>query len=283
MEIFSYRVAPVQVLYLGWPGTSGAAFYDYVLADPVVLPRENFQYFSENPVWLPHCYQPNDNHRKVASDAPSRSECGLGEAAFVFCCFNNPFKVLPEMFDIWMSLLRQVPGSVLWLLQSDPIGQENLLKEADRRGVDGSRLIFAPRLPNDKHLARLAHADLVLDTLPYNAHTTASDALWQGVPVITCTGRSFAGRVATSLLHNVGLPELATASLAEYEALALRLASDPAAAKAIREKLDAGRSSAALFATERLARGIEKAYREMIRRVDQGLPPSFLDVRELCA
>ena len=281
MEIFSYRAAPIQVLYLGWPGTSGAPFYDYVLADPIVLPEENFQHFSEKVVWLPHCYQPNDNRRKVLDEIPSRTACGLPQTGFVFCCFNNPFKTLPEIFDVWMRLLRDVPESVLWLLQGDQAGQENLRREARSRGVDEARLIFAQMLPNDQHLARLACADLFLDTTPYNAHTTASDALWQGVPVITCTGRTFAGRVATSLLQNIGLPELAVSSLPEYERLALRLAREPASARAIKQELLARRSTAPLFDTKRLAREIESAYREMVRRADQGLAPEFIDVRTL--
>ena len=283
MEVFSYHAAPVQVLYLGWPGTSGAAFYDYVLADPIVAPEESFPYFSEKIVWLPHCYQPNDRRRKVAAEMPSRADCKLPEAGFIFSCFNNTFKILPEIFDVWMRLLGHVPGSVLWVLETDRACRENLLAEAKARGVAEARLIFAPRLPNDRHLARLSVADLFLDTIPCNAHTLASDALWQGLPVVTCTGRTFASRVATSLLHNVGVPELATADLAEYEALALRLARDAGATQAIRQRLRDGRATAALFNTGQLARDIEKAYREMLRRAEQGLPPEAFDVRHLSA
>jgi protein O-GlcNAc transferase len=279
MEIFSYRAAPVQVVYLGWPGGTGAPYYDYILADPIVLPTENFQHFAEKVVWLPHCYQPNDNRRKVAPAGPSRAECQLPESGFVFCCFNNPFKVLPEIFDVWMGLLQQVPGSVLWMMQNDEAGQENLRREAAARGIDASRLVFATRLPNDQHLARIAHADLFLDTLPYNAHTTSSDALWQGVPVVTCTGRTFPARVATSLLHNVGLPQLAVPSLAEYEALALDLAANPAKVRAMRSHLL--KRDQPLFDTQRLAGEIESAYREMHRRALRDLPAGFIDVRML--
>jgi predicted O-linked N-acetylglucosamine transferase (SPINDLY family) len=180
-----------------------------------------------------------------------------------------------------MRILRATPNSVLWLLEKSNACTDNLIREARTRGVDETRLIFAPRVPNDQHLARLAHADLFLDTLPYNAHTTASDALWQGVPVVTCTGRTFASRVATSLLHNVGLPELATTNLADYEALALRLAADPAAVKAIKQRLLAQRHTAPLFDTPQLARDIEAAYREMIRRFDENIAPGFIDVRTL--
>lgn len=281
MEIFSHRAAPVQVLYLGWPGTTGSRFHDYVLADPIVLPEDNFAHFTEKVVWLPHCYQPNDSRRKIAPQMPSRADWGLPEAGFIFCCFNNTFKILPEIFGIWMRLLLQVPGSVLWLLETDQASRENLSREAGARGIDPGRLIFAPRMPNEHHLARLAHADLFLDTLPYNAHTTASDALWQGVPVVSCGGRTFASRVATSLLHSVGMPELAVGSLAEYEALALRLAQEPGSAKALKQRLLDGRSSAPLFDTERLAREVETAYREMLRRHDQGLTPDFIDLRTL--
>lgn len=281
IEIFSHHAAPLQVLYLGWPGTSGATFHDYVLADPIVLPKEGFVHFSEKVVWLPGCYQPNDGRRKVATETPSRADCVLPEAGFVFCCFNNTFKILPEIFDVWMRLLAQVPDSVLWLVDVDKTCRANLMAEAKARGIAGTRLIFAPRLPNDQHLARLAHADLFLDTIPYNAHTTASDALWQGVPVVTCAGRTFASRVATSLLHNVGLPELSVANLDEYEALALRLAQEPATARAIKQRLLAGRANAALFDTGRLTRGVERAYREMLRRADEGLAPAPFDVRHL--
>ena len=185
----------------------------------------------------------------------------------------------PEIFDIWMRLLQQVSGSVLWMMQNDEAGQENLRREAAARGIDASRLVFATRLPNDQHLARIAHADLFLDTLPYNAHTTSSDALWQGVPVVTCTGRTFPARVATSLLHNVGLPQLAVQSLAEYEALALDLAANPAKVRAMRSHLL--KRDQPLFDTQRLAGEIESAYREMHRRALRGLPAGFIDVRML--
>ncbi len=281
IEIFSYRAPPVQVLYLGWPGTTGATFHDYILADPIVLPKENFEHFSEKVVWLPHCYQPNDRRREIAAQIPSRAACGLPDDAFVFCCFNNTFKILPELFDVWMRLLRSVPGSVLWLIQDDAEGRDNLRREAGSRGVDGARLIFAPRRPNAEHLARIGQGDLFLDTVPYNAHTTASDALWQGVPVVTATGRTFAARVATSLLHSVGLPQLATATLEDYEALALRLAREPALLRQMRRQLLDGRASAPLYDTGRLTREIEAAYREMLRRTASGLAAEFIDLRGL--
>jgi predicted O-linked N-acetylglucosamine transferase (SPINDLY family) len=281
MGIFSSHAVPVQVLYLGWPGTAGAHFYDYLLADPIVVPKENFEHFSENIVWLPNCYQSNDRARKISLETPSRKACDLPETGFVFCCFNSTFKILPEIFDVWMRLIQATPSSVLWLLETSQTACENLRREASIRGVNPARLIFAPRVPNDQHLARLTNADLVLDTIPYNAHTTASDALWMGVPVVTCTGWTFASRVATSLLHNVGLPELAVTNLADYESLALRLAVELSLIKALKEKLLAQRLSAPLFDTPQLTRDIETAYREMMLRFDGNLSPDFIDVRAL--
>jgi predicted O-linked N-acetylglucosamine transferase (SPINDLY family) len=279
MEVFAARPAPVQVLYLGWPGTSGAPYYDYVLADPVVAPRENFPHFSEGVVWLPGSYQANDRRREVAAVAPTRAECGLPDGAFVYACFNNIFKILPAMFDAWMRILHEVPDSVLWLTGSAAETEANLRQQAALRGLDPKRLVFAPWLPNAEHLARLSHVDLVLDTLPYNAHTTASDALWQGVPVLTRTGRSFAGRVATSLLHARALPELIVDNLADYEARAARLANDPALLGPIRDKLKSVREEAPLFDTPALARDIERAFVEMKLRHDRGDPASLIDLR----
>lgn len=281
MEIFAQRPAPIQVLYLGWPGTSGAAFYDYILADPIVIPQENFPYFSENVVWLPNSYQANDRRRKVAPGVPTRSGRGLPDDAFVYCCFNNTFKILPEIFDVWMRILGSVPSSVLWLLATREETQDNLRREAAMRNIDPERLVFAPFVSNAEHLARHQHVDLVLDTLPYNAHTTASDALWQGIPVLTCTGASFAGRVATSLLLNCHLPELAVANLADYEALAVRLAREPATLSQLKEKLAGARQNAPLFDSVRFARDIERAFVEMKQHYERGEAPSFLDVRTL--
>jgi len=280
MEVFAARPVPIQVLYLGWPGTSGAPYYDYVLADPTVVPRENFPHFSEAVVWLPDAYQANDRKREVASVVPTRAECGLPEDAFVYACFNNIFKILPAMFDAWMRILKEVPGSVLWLMGSAAETEANLCREAASRGVDPKRIVFAPWLPNAEHLARLSHVGLMLDTLPYNAHTTASDALWQGVPILTCTGRSFAGRVATSLLRACGLPELIVANLADYEARAAQLATDPALLGPIREKLKSTRERAPLFDTPALARNIERAFVEMKLRHDRRDPASLIDLRD---
>jgi predicted O-linked N-acetylglucosamine transferase (SPINDLY family) len=191
---------------LGFPGTMGAPYMDYLIADETVIPVSSQQHYTEKVVYVPGCYQPNDAQRRIANRAFSRSELGLPETGFVFCCFNNNYKITPSTFDVWMRLLTQVQGSVLWLLQDTPEAAANLRREAEQRGVDPHRLIFADRLPNDEHLARHALADLFLDTWPYNAHTTASDALWAGLPLLTLQGNTFPGRVASSLLRNLQLP-----------------------------------------------------------------------------
>jgi len=265
-EILVLRPAPVQVNYLGYPGTMGIDAVDYVLVDSVVVPADEQPYFTERLVHLPDCYQVNDRRRPIAPRVPARPECGLPGAAFVFCCFNSAYKITAPMFDIWMRLLAGIPGSVLWLLAGNPKAMANLRREAESRLAGGAaRLVFAASLPNPEHLARFAIADLFLDTLPYNAHTLTSDALWGGCPVITCAGRAFPGRVAGSLLRAVGLPELATQTLAEYEALALELARDPDRLRAIRGKLQANRLTTALFDSRRFTRHLEAAFEAMWR------------------
>lgn len=281
LGILSHRPAPVQVTYLGHPGTLGAPFIDYVLADRVVIPAEHQAYFDEHVVYLPDTYQVNDSKRPVAEQAATRAELGLPEQAFVFCCFNNNYKITPEFFDVWMRLLRQVDGSVLWLLEDNAYAARNLRREAEARGVAAERLVFAARMELDAHLARHRHADLFLDTLPYNAHTTASDALWAGLPVVTCIGKTFSGRVAASLLHAVGLPELVTQSLADYESLALKLATDRPALGAVKAKLFRNRATAPLFDTKRFARHIEAAYTGMWERHQRGEEPARFSVPAL--
>ncbi|HEY0833504.1 MAG TPA: glycosyltransferase, partial [Azospirillum sp.] len=276
-EIAAFRPAPVQAHWLGYPGSMGADFIDYVIADAVTAPDALQPHFAERIVRLPGCYQPNDRTRAVA-ETPSRAACGLPESGFVFCCFNSPYKIGPAVFAVWMRLLATVPGGVLWLLESHPEAAGNLRREAVRHGVDPARLVFAPRLPPAHYLARCRLADLFLDTLPVGAHTTASDALWAGLPVLTVLGDAFAGRVGASLLHAVGLPELAVESLAAYEAAALRLARDPAALAALRERLAAGRDSAPLWDTDRLARALERAYAAMWAIHAAGEPPRAIDV-----
>lgn len=264
--ILAARPAPVQVNWLGYPGTMGADFIDVILADAVTIPPGEEGCYSEAVVRLPHCYQPNDRHRAIAERTPSRAGCGLPEDGFVFCCFNSPYKLTPALFDVWARLLRAVPGSVLWLYAGNPLVAGNLRGEAAARGVAPERLVFAPPRPLAEHLARHRLADLFLDTLPYNAHTTASDALWTGLPVVTCRGPTFAGRVAASLLETVGLPELVTESLEVYEALALDLARDPERLAGLRARLAAARTASPLFDGDRFARGLESAYRAIWRQ-----------------
>jgi len=272
--VFAQRPAPVQVNYLGYAGTLGQQAWDYILADRFVVPPGSETHYAENVVFLPDCFMATDADRKIADRTPSRAEAGLPRAGFVFCCFNNSFKITPDVFDVWMRLLGRVAGSVLWLSATNAAAVANLRREAQARGIAPERLIFAPRVPlNEDHLARLRLADLFLDTGPYNAHTTAADSLWVGVPVLTCPGATFASRVAGSLLGAVGLPELIVGSLADYEALALQLTGDPARLSALRAKLARNRDLHPLFDTARFTRNIEAAYAAMWERTERGEPP----------
>jgi protein O-GlcNAc transferase len=277
-EILAYRPAPIQVGYLGYPGSIGADFLDYVLADETVAPFDHAPFYTEKIVQLPDCYQVNDRQRAVAATTPTRQEAGLPDSGFVFCCFNNNYKITQPVFETWMRLLAKVPGSVLWLLRDTPGAERNLRNEARARGIDPERLVFADRVRLEDHLARHRLADLFLDTLPYNAHTTASDALWAGLPVVTCQGNAFAGRVAASLLKAVGLPELVTHSLADYEAQALRLATDAAMLQRVRETLAANRLSHPLFDTDRFRRNVEAAYQRMWETWQRGEAPQAFRV-----
>lgn len=275
-DVLAMRPAPVQINYLGYPGTMGADYIDYIIADPVAIPAESRRHYSEKTVWLPDTFQVNDNQKAIAETGRSRAELGLPEQGFVFCCFNNSYKITPAEFAIWMRLLQRVEGSVLWLAEADPAANANLHREAIRRGVDASRLIFTERMPLVDYLASYRQADLFLDTFGYNAGTTASDALWVGLPVLTCLGETFAQRMAGSLLHAVGLPELVTKSHDEYEALALALATEPTRLAALRERLASNRTTHPLFDTRRFTRHLEQAYLAMQQRVDAGLPPDHL-------
>jgi predicted O-linked N-acetylglucosamine transferase (SPINDLY family) len=272
--IFALRPAPLQVNYLGFPGGMGADFIDYLIADDYVIPEQARQHYAEQIVRLPHCFQGNDGKRAIAGHGPGRAEAGLPEAGFVFCAFNNLHKLNPVMFDIWMRLLRAVPGSVLWLAVDSPLARHNLATEAVRRGVDASRLVFARRVAYAEHLARMGLADLFLDTLPFNAGTTASDALWAGLPVLTCSGHSFAARMAGSLLRAVGLPELITDRLDDYEARALELATTPGLLNEMRARLERNRRSAPLFDTDLFCRHLEAAYETMWERHQRGEAPA---------
>jgi protein O-GlcNAc transferase len=270
-KILAFRPAPVQVNYLGYPGTMGAAFIDYIVADDFIVPPDRQLLFAEKLAYLPDCYQPNDTRREIAA-APSRAECGLPAQGFVFCGFNNSFKITPTFFAIWMRLLQQVPGSVLWLLESNALVRRNLGAAAVAAGVDPGRLVFAPMLPHGQHLARHRRADLFLDTLPCNAHTTASDALWAGLPVLTCVGETFAGRVAGSIVRAAGLADLVANSPRDYEVLALALAHDPARLASIRSRLGAGRENLPLFDMAKRTRDLEALYARMAEIWRSGRP-----------
>ncbi len=278
LPILAARPAPIQVNFLGYAGTMGADFIDYVIADATTVPMREQPFYAEHIVHLPDCYMPFDATLEAASTAPSRAELGLPQAGFVFCCFNGAHKIAPATFDIWMRLLRSVPGSVLWLVEDNAIARANLRREAEVRGVGADRLVFAPFLPLPEHLARHRRADLFLDTLPYNACTTTALALWAGLPVLTCAGETFAGRIAASLLRAAGLGVLVAGTAAEYEALALRLAGDPALLGGLRRALAEARRTAPLFASERYVRNLECAYDTMWRNWQAGRSPAAFAV-----
>ncbi len=277
-RVFALRPAPVQVNYLGYPATMGAAYMDYIIADKIVIPENQRENYAEKVVYLPDTYQPNDRKKQVSERNLTRRDSGLPETGLVFCCFNNNFKLTPDIFSIWMRLLRRVEGSVLWLYEGNTPARHNLIREAAARGVTADRLVFAPFVPHPEHLARIHLGDLFLDTLPHNAHTTASDALWCGVPVLTCLGSTFAGRVAASLVHAAGLPELVVHSLDDYEALAERLVGDPAMLGALKNRLAENRDTMALFDTPRYTRSLEAAYRAMWLRSQRNEPPASFTV-----
>jgi predicted O-linked N-acetylglucosamine transferase (SPINDLY family)/SAM-dependent methyltransferase len=280
-EILTCRPAPIQVNYLGYPGTMGADFIDYVVADSFILPMDQQPFFDEKIVHLPGCYQPNDTKRAIADATPSRRECGLPENGVVFCCFNNTYKITPDVFAVWMRILKGAPGSVIWLLEANTLVRQNLQRQAREAGVDPARLVFAPRMKLPDHLARHRLADLFLDTLPVNAHTTASDALWAGLPILTCAGETFVSRVCGSLLQAVGLSDLITYSLDEYEDLALNLARSPARLTEVRERLARNRNSAPLFDIERYTRGLEAAYGHMAEIYAEENGPRGFTVAEM--
>jgi predicted O-linked N-acetylglucosamine transferase (SPINDLY family) len=276
--IFASRAAPIQVSYLGYPGTMGANYIDYLIADRTLIPNAEQQYFAEKIVYLPNSYQANDATRGISDRIFTRAETGLPESGFVFCCFNNNYKITPTVFDHWMHILRQVEGSVLWLYEDNASAATNLGKEAAVRGVNPERLVFAKRMPLAEHLARHRLADLFLDTLPYNAHTTASDALWAGLPVLTQIGKTVAGRVASSLLRAIGLTELITATPQAYQDLAIELARNPEKLAAVKAKLGNNRLTTPLFHTKRFASHLEAAYTAIYERYHNHLPPEHIYV-----
>ena len=273
LELLAHRPAPIQVNYLGYPGTMGLAYMDYIIADEFVIPRSEQHYYSEKVIYLPDCFQANDSKRKIGERTPTRAEAGLPEYGFVFCCFNNSYKIKPEVFDVWMRILKRVEHSVLWLLGDSETTISNLRREAANRGLEPGRLVFAKRIEPEDYLARYRLADLFLDTFPFNAGTTASDVLWAGLPLVTCAGEAFAARMAGSLLHAVGLPELVTHGLGDYEALAVRLATDEKLLSDVKEKLARNRLTKPLFDTDRFRRHIEAAYTEMWQVHQRGEEP----------
>jgi len=274
--IFAFRAAPVQVNYLGYPGTLGADYFDYIIADKILIPKANEEFFTEKIAFLPDTYQPNDRKREIPQKQFTRTELGLPEDGFIYCCFNNNYKITPQTLDSWCRILQSVPNSVLWLFEDNQVAAPNLLIEIGKRGVDPGRLLFAPRVNSSEHLARHQVADLFIDTLPYNAHTTASDALWAGLPVLTLLGSTFAGRVAGSLLNAIGLNELIANTQNEYESLAIELGNNAAKLKSIKQKLIGNRLTMPLFDIETYTRNIEKAYQVMHEHYEsKQIPQSF--------
>ena len=278
MGILAHRPAPIQINYLAYPGTMGADFYDYIVGDHVVIPKVQRNNYSEKIIYLPNCYMPQDNTRQSSEKLLNRTDCGLPVTGFVFCCFNNSFKISSNEFDIWIRLLKSVEGSIIWLLKTNKWAEENLRSEAEKRGITPSRLVFADKLPLNEHLQRIKHADLFLDTFNFNAHTTASDALWVGLPVVTKIGQGFAARVAGSLLTSIELPELITTSEEEYEALALSLATDPEKLAEIKGKLEHNRNTAPLFDTKTYTKNLERAYTHAYQRYTDGLSPVEFEI-----
>ena len=276
--IFSYRAAPIQINYLGYPGTMGADYIDYIIADETLIPNHLQPHYFEKVVYLPHSYQVNDRQRVISDRQFTRQELGLPNSGFVFCCFNNNYKILPSIFDGWMRILKAIEGSVLWLFEDNSWVVQNLKNEAQKRGIDSNRLVFATRMSLPDHLARNQQADLFLDTFPYNAHTTASDALWAGLPLVTLMGESFASRVAASLLNAIELPELVTTSQGEYESLAIELALNPKKLASIKLKLANNRLTTPLFDTHLFAKNLESAYLKIYEGYQGGLQPESISI-----
>ena len=279
-NIFAEICAPVQVSYLGYPGTIGADHIHYLIADPTLIPNNKQHYYTEKIVYMPNSYQVNVSKRNISKAPLSRDNFGLPNNGFIFCCFNNTYKITPPTFSLWMNILKEVDESVLWLFESNNNSVINLKKEAIKYGINEKRMVFASHMPVEDHLNRLQLADLFIDTLPYNAHTTSSDALRMGLPVLTCLGESFASRVAGSLLNAVNLPELITNTPEEYEALAIELATHPEKLKVIKEKLASNLSTAPLFDTKRFTKNLESAYTQMYERNQKGLEPDHIYVEE---
>jgi predicted O-linked N-acetylglucosamine transferase (SPINDLY family) len=277
-DVFSLRPAPIQVNYLGFPGTIGVNYFDYLIADKIVIPESSRNFYREKIAYLPNCYQANDSKCAISNKSFTRQDFGLPENVFVFCCFNNNYKITPKIFDCWMRILDSVPKSVLWLIEDNGSASKNLRLEAVKRGIAVERIIFAERMPLSEHLARHRLADLFLDTLPYNAHTTASDALWAGLPVLTCLGNTFPGRVAASLLNALELSEMVMSNIEEYERYAKELAQNPSKLELVRAKLLSNIASAPLFDTALCTKNLEMLYIEMVDCHQRDTPPRFIEV-----
>lgn len=277
--IFAYRPAPVQVNYLGFPGTLGAQYMDYLIADDHVIPAASYQFYFEKIVSLPNCYQANDNKRVISEKEFTRSDFGLPQDVFVYCCFNNNYKITPQIFKIWMSILKNTSKTVLWLLKDNELAAKNLLAQARQYGVSTDRIIFADRCEPAEHLARHQLADLFLDTFPYNAHTTASDALWSGLPILTYVGSTFPGRVTSSLLSGLGVTELIAGSQKDYGDMAISFANNPLELLSIRKKIEIKKLTCALFDTRQFTQNLENAFRLMHSRASANLPPEHFKIQ----
>ncbi len=278
-SIFHKRCSPIQVNYLGYPGTLGNANIDYIIADKIIIPKKNEKFYSEKIVYLPNTYQVNDSKKQISKKFLSKKEFGLPENSFIFCCFNQNYKINPKIFNIWMDLLLEVKNSTLWLIEDNEISIKNLKKEAEKKMVNQNRIIFAKRLPNEKHLARHKLADLFIDTFPYTAHTTGSDALWSGLPLVTLKGETFASRVASSLLNAVNLPELVTTSYEEYKELAIKLSLNPKILQTFKKKLEINISKKPLFNTKLFVKNIESAFIQMHDRYYKGMPKKNIYIK----
>ena len=276
--IFAYRAAPIQLSYLGYPGTMSTNYIDYLIADRTLIPQEAQQAYSEKIAYLPNSYQANDRKRVISDKRFTKGDLGLPEQGFIFCSFNNNYKILPATFEIWMRILKAVDASVLWLYEDNAAAADHLRQEVEKRGVHPSRLVFAKRMPLAEHLARHQLADLFIDAFPCNAHTTASDALWAGLPVLTLMGNSFASRVAASLLKAIELPELITSTPQAYEALAIEIAKNPAKLAALKQKLASNRLTTPLFDTPQFTKDLERSYVQIYERYQAGLPPEHIFV-----
>ena len=276
--IFINRCAPIQISYLGFPGTSGTDLIDYIIAHKTLIPKENQKFFSEKIIYLPDSYQPNDYTKKMSKKVFTREELSLPKNAFVFCCFNQNYKITPNIFNIWMKILKKIEGSVLWLIKDSNEGANNLKKEANKRGINPDKIIFAKRMPISEHLARHKMADLFIDTFPYTAHTTCSDALWSGLPVITLMGQSFASRLSGTLLNAVGLNELIATTEKDYEDLIINLAKDSNQLKIIKNKLEKNKINQPIFNTKLYTKKIESAYKEIYKRYHSDLPLENIEI-----